>query len=91
MLAEFAGRNPLVVSFATSDREGRSWTARNVPAIQARTIANRKRTANAPRLVKKRLMEFLSTNAGGDWHVDARATLRFDSARGQSGLTKKRL
>ena len=38
MLGESAGRKPLVVSFATSARDGRNRTARNVTTIQATTM-----------------------------------------------------
>src|SRR4051794_3833257 len=66
MLGESAGRKPLVVSFATDDSDGRNWTARSVPTIQAATTRKRKRTTKAPRLEKKRLMRSLSWTSGCD-------------------------
>ena len=65
MLGELAGRKPLVVSLATSASDGRKRTARNVTAIQATTMRNRKRTANCPRLVKKRFIPVLSSTEPG--------------------------
>ena len=73
MLGELAGRKPLVVSLATSASDGRKRTARKVTAIQATTMRNRKRTANRPRLVKKRFIPVLSSTepAHGRWRASA--------------------
>ena len=60
MLGEFAGRKPLVVSFATSPRDGRNRVARYRTTILARTTRNRKRTVKRPRLAKKWLTTVLS-------------------------------
>jgi hypothetical protein len=74
MLGVLAGRNPLVVSFATSLREGRSRTARTVTMIHASTIGNLKRTVNRPRLVKK----LLKSISPGDFHDLMRSACRGD-------------
>ena len=73
MLGVLAGRNPLVVSLATSLREGRSRTARIVTTIHATTIRNLKRTVNRPRLTKKLLnRSLLGTSRCGSCGVPRR-------------------
>ena len=73
MLGVLAGRNPLVVSLATSLRDGRSRTARIVTTIQATTTRNRKRTVNCPRPTKKLLnRSLLGTSRCGSCGVPRR-------------------
>ena len=56
MDAELAGRNPLVVSLATDDSEGKAFTEKTVMTIQPTRMAQRKRTEKWPRPVKNRVI-----------------------------------